>query len=81
MRHPGHDNRSTPGRSLCLGGLAAAVCVAAAASGCYQRTVSSRGLGSRGVDTHEPNLKTGEDRGAIDRVVDSIVGPPGERPR
>lgn len=47
-----------------------------AIAGCYRRTVEAKGIGARDVDTHEPNLQTGDDRSPVDRAVDSIIEPP-----
>ncbi|MEM0983771.1 MAG: hypothetical protein AAGI17_07470 [Planctomycetota bacterium] len=54
--------------------LAALVLVAL--GGCYQRTVSSKGFGSRTRDVHEPNVKTGDDRGLLDGAGDLLFGEP-----
>jgi len=79
MTHPDRTTETTRARARRIACLAAAACVAfSTAAGCYQRTVSSSGLGSRNVDTHQPNIRTGEDRSALDKTVDAIIGPPRE---
>jgi len=53
--------------------LAVAACLGA--GGCYERVVRKSGPATRPGPVYEPNLKTGDERGALDVLGDAIFGP------